>query len=130
MPDFSHHSLDPQFQAADMHLECEPSTSFACRDLSAKWTRSEEWYVFFDNPRDKGFTPLYTVDEKTFNPSGNMGSLVKNKDFGMGDDHPIVWYKEFSGGGKSFYSALGHSGDAFKEEKTPGPAEARNFVGW
>lgn len=114
---FSHHSLQPQFQLADMHLECDSLSTFLCTDLSSKWTRNEEWYVFNTNPRDNGFTPIYTVDENTFNPSGNLGSLIKDKDFGMGDDHPIVWYKELPGGGRSFYSALGHSGEAFAEER-------------
>lgn len=114
---FSHHSLQPQFQLADMHLECKTVSVFPCTDLASKWTRSEEWYVFNNNPRDNGFTPIYTVDENTFNPSGNLGSMITDKDFGMGDDHPIVWYKELPDGGRSFYSALGHSGKAFAEEK-------------
>ncbi len=114
---FSHHSLQPQFQLADMYLECDSASVFPCSHLSHKWTRSEEWYVFNNNPRNNGFTPVYTVDENTFNPSGNLGSLITDKDFGMGDDHPIVWYKELAGGGRSFYSALGHSGGAFAEEK-------------
>jgi len=114
---FSHHSLQPQFQVADMHLECDSTSTFSCQGLPLKWTRSEEWYVFLSSPRDKGFRPIYTVDENTFNPSGNLGSFIKDKDFGMGDDHPIVWYKELAGGGRSFYSALGHSGTAFEEVK-------------
>lgn len=114
---FSHHSLNPQFQVADMHLECDAASVFPCADLSPTWTRDEEWYVFNNNPRDNAFIPIYTVDENTFNPSGNLGSLITDKDFGMGDDHPIVWYKELPGGGRSFYSALGHSGEAFAEEK-------------
>ena len=43
--------------------------------------------------------------------------MIKDKDFGMGDDHPIVWYKELAGGGRSFYSGLGHAGTAFREAK-------------
>lgn len=42
---FSHHSLNPQFQVADMHLECDSASIFPCADLARKWTRSEEWYV-------------------------------------------------------------------------------------
>ena len=34
----------------------------------------------------------------------------------MGEDHPIVWYREL-GKGKAFYSGLGHQGSAFKETK-------------
>lgn len=112
---FSHHPMNPQIQSADMYLECDTSQEFNCQDLSSKWTRSDEWYVFLDNPRKKGFTILYTVDENTFNPSGNMKYLVSNKDFGMGKDHPIVWYKCLPNGGRTFYSALGHDGTFFKE---------------
>jgi len=114
---FTHHSMNPQIQAADMYLECDSTHSFSCQNLSPKWNRSDEWYVFLNNPRDKGFTVLYTVDEKTFDPNGNIPFLVKNKDFGMGDDHPIVWYKCLPNGGRTFYSALGHDGTFFTESQ-------------
>ena len=32
---------------------------------------------------------------------------LQDKDFDMGDDHPIAWYN-CVGKGKAFYSALGH----------------------
>lgn len=114
---FTHHTMEPQIQTADMYLECDSTSSFLCQDLPEKWTREEEWYVFYNNPREKGFEVLYTVDEKTFNPSGNIGFMVKDKDFGMGDDHPIVWYKCLPNGGRTFYSALGHDGVFFEEER-------------
>ena len=114
--DFTHHSLNPQFQEATMNRECSDS-SHLCSGLPLEWIRSEEWYVFTNNPRENKAKVVYTVDENTFNPSGNLKYLVSDKDFGMGDDHPIVWYKCLDGGGKSFYSALGHSGQAFQEEK-------------
>jgi len=110
---FSHHSLKPQFQEATMHKECASSFP-GCDAWTDPWIRTEEWYTFLDNPRDRGFQVLWTVNEATFNPSGNLGFLVRDKNFGMGDDHPIVWYK-CVGSGRSFYSALGHAGAAFKE---------------
>lgn len=34
----------------------------------------------------------------------------------MGKFHPIAWYQEFDGG-RSFYTGLGHTVDAFDTEK-------------
>ncbi|MEM8509783.1 MAG: ThuA domain-containing protein [Bacteroidota bacterium] len=109
---FSHHTMNPQFQKALMHLEKGNKT--LTNDLPKSWERSEEWYVFYDNPREKGFQVVYTVDESTMNMSGNVPILVSSKDFGMGNDHPIAWYRHLKQG-RVFYSALGHSGSAFEE---------------
>ncbi len=109
---FSHHPLDPQFQKASMHLEEGIST--LTDGLPKTWDREEEWYVFFESPRSKGFEVLYGVDESNMNMSGNIPVLATDKDFGMGDDHPIVWYHTMDEG-RVFYSALGHSGSAFEE---------------
>ena len=112
--DFTHHSMNPQFQEATMNKECTDAFT-GCAELPQPWIRSEEWYVFLNNPREHGAKVIYTVDENTFDPNGNIGWFVDDKDFGMGEDHPIVWYKCLDGGGRAFYSALGHSGEAFKE---------------
>jgi type 1 glutamine amidotransferase len=32
---------------------------------------------------------------------------VKDKDFGMGKDHPVAWYKA-TGKGRTFYTSMGH----------------------
>lgn len=109
---FSHHTLNPQFQNAPMNLEEGNKT--LTEGLPKTWERSEEWYVFYDNPRKKGFQVLYTVDESNMNMSGNIPLLASDKDFGMGDDHPIAWYNTV-GKGRVFYSALGHAGSAFEE---------------
>ena len=113
---FSHHTMNPGVQRATMHLECDSLSHTLCGGLSERDEREDEWYVFLDNPRSSGFTPIYTVDEETFDPNGNFLFLVKNKDFGMGADHPIVWYKDLADGGRSFYSAMGHTGASFQEE--------------
>lgn len=112
--DFSHHSISPQFQEATLHREC-PDGFSTCNNYPEKWVRTDEWYVFLNNPRENGARVLYTADESTFETSGNIKYLVSDKDFGMGDDHPIVWYN-CVGQGKAFYSALGHAGVAFEEQ--------------
>lgn len=112
---FSHHPLSPQIQAADLHLECDSTSSYPCLGLPATFNRSDEWYVFFDNPRTRGFNVLYTLDEDGTVMSGNIKYLVDDKDFGMGEDHPIVWYKCLPNGGRTFYSAMGHTGASFQE---------------
>ncbi len=107
---FSHHTLHPQFQLANMHLE--QGDLVLTMGLPALWEHEEEWYTFFNNPRENGFQVLYTLDESGIDPSGSLPLLAPDKDFGMGADHPIVWYKEV-GKGRAFYSALGHKASAF-----------------
>lgn len=109
---FSHHTMNPQFQKAWMHLE--EGNTMLTEGLSKTWEHEEEWYMFVDNPRKKGFQVLYTVDETNMNPSGNIPLLASDKDFGMGEDHPIAWYHDLNKG-RIFYSALGHQGKAFRE---------------
>ena len=109
---FSHHTLHPQFQKATMHLE--QGNAILENSLPKSWEREEEWYMFHENPREKGFQVLYTVDEEKMNTSGSIPILAPNKDFGMGEDHPIVWYHSLEKG-RVFYSALGHTGSSFQE---------------
>lgn len=109
---FSHHTMNPQFQQATMHLES--AIPLLTQGLPSSWTREEEWYMFYNNPRENDCRILYTVDESNMNPSGNLPLLASDKDWGMGDDHPIVWYRSV-GQGRALYSALGHRGSAFEE---------------
>ena len=109
---FSHHPLNPQFQKATMKIE--NTDSIVMDGLTPLWDREEEWYIFHDNPRKKGSNILYTVDETNINPSGNLRFLASDKDWGMGADHPIVWFHEVEAG-RALYSALGHQGSAFEE---------------
>lgn len=113
---FSHHPLDPQIQAANLNLECDSTSSYPCLNLPSTFKRSDEWYVFYDNPRTRGYNILYTLDEQGLEMSGNIKYLVSDKDFGMGSDHPIVWYKCLPNGGRTFYSAMGHTGASFQEK--------------
>ena len=113
---FSHHPLDPQLQEANLNIECDSASTFPCQSLSKSVKRTDEWYVFFDNPRKNGFKVLYTLDENGLVMSGNLPILATDKDFGMGEDHPIVWYKCLANGGRTFYSAMGHTGASYAEE--------------
>ncbi len=67
--------------------------------LPEQWVWSDEIYSFQNfNPRVR---VLITADEKSYHPGK-----------GMGDFHPIAWTNEF-GGGRMFYTALGHTDWAF-----------------
>lgn len=87
---FSHHPLNPQFQTATMYLE--EGNTLLTDGLQKTWMPEEEWYVFFESSRKKGFDILYTVDETNMNPSGHIPLLGANMDSGMGEAHPIVCY--------------------------------------
>ncbi len=111
---FSHHPLHPQFQEGYLTLEAESEDSTLTEELPESWTREDEWYNFYNNPREGGFNILYRLDGSKIKPSGNIPILASDKDWGMGEDHPIVWYNSV-GEGRTFYSAMGHQGSAFQE---------------
>jgi type 1 glutamine amidotransferase len=73
----------------------------ATEQLGATWTRTDEWYAFTGNPRPR-VRVLLTVDETSYE-GGTMGA-----------DHPIAWCHERLGG-RSFYTALGHTDESFAE---------------
>jgi uncharacterized protein len=108
---FIGHPFGPQFQLASMHIE--DSTNPATRTLGETWIRTDEWYSFATNPRDKGMHVLATVDENTYSPV--MSLLFIHKDLRMGD-HPVVWI-HCVGDGRAFYSAIGHAPSTYGEVK-------------
>jgi type 1 glutamine amidotransferase len=110
---FSHHSLNPQFQEAEIVLNAVPDSSMS-QNLPMTWTHVDEWYVFFENPRDKGFNIVYSIDGEKINPDGNM-LWMRDKNFGMGKDHPVAWYRT-TGKGTTFYTSIGHDATAWKQE--------------
>lgn len=110
---FSHHAMDPQMQAAEVRLNAVPD-SVITDGLPATWTHTDEWYVFFDSPRSNGFQILYTIDGESIKPGGNL-LWIKDKDFGMGKDHPVAWYRQ-TGKGRTFYTSIGHDATAWKQE--------------
>jgi len=74
-----------------------PST----RSLPTHWNRTDEWYDFRTNPRGRVHV-LATVSEATYS-DGEMGA-----------DHPIAWC-QFYGGGRTWYTALGHTRESYSE---------------
>ena len=98
----------PQIQPATLTVEDRehPATEF----LGEKWQRNDEWYAFRSNPRDRERWPegvenlkvLLSVDEATYQ-GGTMGA-----------DHPLSWCHEY-GGGRSFYTALGHAEETYQD---------------
>jgi uncharacterized protein len=93
---FSRH---PPEQPATVTVEdrVHPATSH----LPAAWTWHDEWYDFRASPRPQVHV-LLTVDETSYD-GGTMGA-----------DHPIAWCHEY-GGGRCFYTALGHAARTFSE---------------
>ena len=47
-------------------------------------------------------------------PNGNM-LFTKDKNFGMGKDHPVAW-SHTVGKGKTFYTSIGHDATAWQQK--------------
>jgi len=112
---FSHHNIGRDLDSATLYLDTEAANHRLSEGLMDTFDLADEWYCFYDNPRAQTSSVLYTVDEATYDLSGNIGFLVKDKNWGMGHDHPIVWYHEQKEG-KVFYTALGHSPITFRHK--------------
>ncbi|HEY0744208.1 MAG TPA: ThuA domain-containing protein [Chryseosolibacter sp.] len=109
---FSHHPIDPQLQEAEIHLKPVADTLMT-KGLASEWTHTDEWYVFFENPRKKNFNILYTIDGDKIISNGNV-LWIKDKNFGMGKEHPVAWYRTV-GNGRTFYTAIGHNASAWQQ---------------
>jgi cytochrome c len=91
----------PDIQQAAIHVE-DP-TFPATSGLPDPWVRTDEWYAFTSNPRGRVHV-LLSLDEDSYAPG----------DSGMDGDHPIAWYQVYEGG-RSFYTALGHTSESYQE---------------
>ncbi|MCL5130007.1 ThuA domain-containing protein [Algibacter sp. L4_22] len=99
----------PKLQAAIVNVE---NSDFpATWHLPKKWLRSDEWYNFKNMNLDK-LTILMTVDETSYDFTAGYDDIPLK---GMGAEHPISWYQEYEGG-RSFYTALGHKPESFKDK--------------
>lgn len=75
----------------------------ATRELPPVWEFTDEWYDFDHAPRG-GARVLLRADETSYEGGG------------MGADHPLAWcYERGPGGGRVFYTALGHAVDAYRD---------------
>jgi len=109
---FIGHTMGPQFQQA--MLIVEDRTHPATRHLGPNWVRTDEWYSFASNPRDKGYHILARIDERSYRPVMKLLPFGKGRDIAMGADHPMIWL-HCVGNGRAFYSALGHPASAYAE---------------
>ena len=89
----------PEIQSATIRIENQSHPATAA--LPRAWTRRDEWYDFRSNPRGR-VTVAATLDETTY-AGGRMGG-----------DHPIMWFHTYEGG-RSWYSAGGHTAESFSE---------------
>lgn len=105
--DFSHHPIKNQFQKTTVTKSNIADSSWI--NLPISFDQTDEWYVFFDQPRNTNI--LYTIDGTEIDPNGNL-LMIKDKDFGMGEVHPVAWYHT-EGAGKVFYTSMGHTGETF-----------------
>lgn len=71
------------------------------RSLPPRWDRTDEWYNFRSNPRGRAHV-LLLLEESSYS-GGEMGA-----------DHPIAWC-HFYDGGRSWYTALGHTEATYGE---------------
>ncbi|WP_373078168.1 ThuA domain-containing protein [Zhongshania sp.] len=100
---FIGHTLNPQFQDADVYIADSESPITA--HLSSPWRiANEEWYAFASNPRDKGYEILLALDESSYITKGENWMGINDH---MDGEHPIVW-RHSLGRGRVFYSAIGH----------------------
>lgn len=76
----------------------------AVAGLQSPWTRNEEWYRFL-NGRVSGGLPGLTVLLRFAGPTPTKGPAV---------GQPISWVRCWEGV-RSFYTAMGHDGSAYKE---------------
>lgn len=89
----------PKQQKAILHVTdaTHPST----KHLPQTWERFDEWYNFKN--RNSDVKVLLTIDEKSYEGGTEPGH------------HSMSWYHEYDGG-RSFYTALGHTEESYSEE--------------
>lgn len=81
-------------------LNITDASNAATSHLPVQWKRFDEWYNF--KSLQNGLHVLMTIDEKSYTGGEN------------GDVHPMAWYHEFDGG-RSFYTALGHTDASYAD---------------
>lgn len=71
-----------------------------CKHLPERWIRTDEWYNFRQVPENVNV--LLTIDENTYQGGAH------------GDNHPVSWNHTYDGG-RSFYTALGHTVESYQD---------------
>ncbi len=96
---FTNHPDNPNVRNAVLQVmdRSHPAT----KALPERWERADEWYNFKD--MNENVNVLITIDTDSYEGSEHPGY------------HPMAWYHDFDGG-RSFYTALGHTIESFSEE--------------
>jgi type 1 glutamine amidotransferase len=81
-------------------VEKVDTSHLSCKHLPSRWKRTDECYNFKSLPVNVHV--LLTADETTYQGGTH------------GDFHPLAWYHQFDGG-RSFYTALGHTVESYKD---------------
>lgn len=92
-------SSHPRQQQAVIELQNKAFNRMA--GMPEKWSRWDEWYNFKDTHWDQ-VEVLLTLDETSIEGATNDGF------------HPVSWYHDFDGG-RSFYTAMGHTREAYAD---------------
>jgi len=95
---FESHPQDPNVQ--DGVIQVTNSNHISTSHLPNTWEVRDEFYNF--KSLDPNNQVIMTIDETTYTEGTN------------GDFHPMAWYKEYDGG-RSFYTALGHTIQQFQD---------------
>ncbi|WP_437063723.1 ThuA domain-containing protein [Streptomyces sp. enrichment culture] len=90
----------PEIQKATVRVEDHDHPATA--HLDDAWEHTDELYNYRTNPREQAKV-LATLDETTYE-----GGTMKG-------DHPIAWCQSY-GGGRSFYTGLGHTKESYADE--------------
>ncbi|MFB7497293.1 ThuA domain-containing protein [Streptomyces sp. NPDC056161] len=98
----------PAIQPATVNVEDRghPATS----DLARTWDRTDEWYNYRSNPRERAHV-LASLDEASYT-GGTMNG-----------DHPIAWCQDYQGG-RAFYTGGGHTKESYAD-----PAFRQHLLG-
>ena len=89
----------PAIQQAKVDVEdrAHPATS----ELAQTWERTDEWYNYRSNPRERAHV-LASLDESSYT-GGTMNG-----------DHPIAWCQNYQGG-RAFYTGGGHTKESYTD---------------
>lgn len=106
---FSHHPMHPPLQSARVRVERHVD-SMLTSGLPGYWTSTDEWYIYYSQPKNMHI--IAYIDGEKILPSGNV-LYFGNKDFGMGKQHPVAWYRPVDQG-RTFYTSMGHTADVWR----------------
>ncbi len=96
---FESHPNNPNVRDASLNVHSHDHLSTSM--LPKTWERADEWYNFKD--MNENVNVLISLDTDSYEGSAHPGN------------HPVAWYHEYDGG-RSFYTALGHTIESYSEE--------------